>query len=204
MRDVREKTLRKRKKRLSTQQSEVSEVRKDDAKDSDSEVKKEDENMGDSKAYKKLKEEEDELDREHRRLLEEAEKYKERPVWVFTVFKNPPGLKVDHFGDVLNLSYADLKEVAEGKVNMAYYPSIPKNEYRAFMLNVCDALDLVYRPYMLERITPEVMPKARVEFPEKKIWDKALEESEALKTSIRITKGEIARLEEFFKAVKKK
>ena len=165
--------------------------------------------MGDSKAHKKLKEDEVEV--------------VERPEWVFKVFTKPAGLFIDHFGDKHNFSKDELEEVVTGEKSISYfdvadkkwkekkelidlgrYPWLPKGMYRAFVMNACDALGLVYRPYMVERITPEAMPKARIEFKQKSEVEKVLERTKDLEVKYRIIGEEIKALEDFWKLVKKK
>jgi hypothetical protein len=139
----------------------------------------------------------------HKKLKKEVEVV-EKPEWVFKVFHKPAGLFVDHFGDTMSLSKAELEDLVEGKVNMKYYTMVPKVMYRAFMIKVCEALGVVYRPYMVKRVTPEVMPKARIVFPEKTVFEEMEKWVETQKVSYRILSEEIKALEEFFKMVKKK
>jgi len=146
--------------------------------------------MGNSDAYRELK--------------KEYVDWTERPEWVFKVFKKPAGLMIDHMGDRITLSERELRELTVGKVDMARYPSIPKRMYRTFLMKACEALGSIYRPYMLEQVTPPKVEKARIEFPQKMPWDTALEEVEELKLKEEYWREEIAQLEEFFRRAKKK
>lgn len=148
--------------------------------------------MGDSRAHKELKKEKEYVD------------WTERPEWVFKVFKKPAGLMVNHMGDRMTLSKRELKELSLGKVDMARYPAVPKRMYRTFMVKVCEALGIIYRPYMLEQVTPPKVKRVRIEFPKKMPWDTALEEVEELKKKEEYWREEIAQLEEFFRRAKKK
>lgn len=135
---------------------------------------------------------------------EEFKDWTARPEWLFKVFKKPPGLLVDHFGDKLFLSEVELRELSRGKVDMSRYPMIPKKMYRVFMMNVADALGVVYRPYMVEAVTPEKVRRPRYELPKPKVWDVMEKRAKELKEKIERYKEEIKALEEFFRAVKKK
>lgn len=147
--------------------------------------------MTDSEAHKKLKEEE-----------KKAFEPPEREEWTFKVFTSPPGLSIDHFGDRLQLSKSELEDLVEGKVDMARYPMIPKYMYRKIIHSACDALGLVYRAWMVERVTPPTLPKARIEFPPKSIFDEILERTKDLEVKYRIYNEEIKALEEFFRMIK--
>lgn len=127
-----------------------------------------------------------------------------RPEWTFKVFKKPAGLLVDHFGDKLLLSERELKDLAVGKVDMSRYSAIPKKMYRVFMMNVVDALGMVYRPYMVEQVTPEKVRRPRYKLPEKMEWDIAEKRAKELKERYERIMVEIEALEAFFKAVKKR
>jgi len=158
-----------------------------------------------------------------KKLKKEVEEKPERPEWQFKVFHRPPGMLIDHFGDRYNFSKEELEEISVGarsirffdkdekkwkerkeSIDLARYPWLPKGMYRTFMMNVCDALGIVYRPYMLERIMPEVLPKARIEFRQKLEWEKQLERTEDLKVKYKIINEEIKVIDEFYKMVKKK
>lgn len=159
--------------------------------------------MGDSKALKKLKSE------------------RPKPEWVFKVFTKPPGLKVIHGGDVHVLSEAEMRTLMHGwwrkewklgerryisvehRVDLARYKWLPKYMYKRFVKAVCEALGIVYRPYMVEYLTPPKMRKAKIVFPEKMPWDKALKRSEELKEKVEYYKEFYEALDEFFKKVKK-
>lgn len=123
---------------------------------------------------------------------------------MFKERKGHEGLTVDHFGDKLQLSRSELEDLAFGKVKMDRYPMIPKNMYRPFMMNVADALGIVYRPYMVEAVTPERVERPRYELPEKKEWDKIGEYVEELKKKIERVDGEIEWLERVIKVMEKR
>lgn len=144
--------------------------------------------MGDSKAYEKLK--------------KEYVDWTAREEWEFRVFTKPPGLVIDHFGDKLVLSAAEVKDLVTGKATFARYPAIPKYMYRTIMVKAAEALGVVYRPYMVEAATPERVVKPRFELPKPKPWEVAEKKASELKERIERYKDEIARLEAFLKAVR--
>jgi len=168
--------------------------------------------MPDSEALKKLKKE-----------VEVKEE------WVFRIFDKPPGLTVEHLGDVHQLAVEELRDLMRGylkgeyymyviydpeekayihvmtMINLGRYRWLPKYLYNKFLRCVCEVLGIPFRLQMLDAVVPKPLtPKARVVFPEKKPWDEGLERCKELKEKFDRDKEEIEGLIKFFKEVKKK
>ena len=150
--------------------------------------------------------------------------------WVFRIFDKPPGLTVDHRGDIHQLAVKELRDLMRGylkgeyymdvvydpeegayihvltMINLARYPWLPKYLYTKFLRCVCEVLGIPYRPQMMDAIMPRhLTPKARVVFPEKlekKLWDEGLGRCEELKEELDRDKEYIEGLIKFFKEVK--
>lgn len=153
--------------------------------------------MGNSDAYKKLKKEEG----KEKGYVD----WTDRPEWIYRVFTKPPGLLVDHFGDKTTFSEAELNVLVTGKVDMARYTQFPKSEYRTLLRRACEALGIVYRPYMLEQIIPPKVQKARIEFPEPREWDLAEKRAGELKKKYAsINEDIVLALEAFLKERRKR
>ena len=133
--------------------------------------------------------------------MPEKEKKKQdeeiRPEWIFKVFKNPAGLAVDHSGEITTLSHYELRDLVFGDTNLGKYPMIPKRLHRTFLVKACDALDLIYRPQMLEAVKAPVIEKVKLEFDPKMPWDIALERAKELKVTIELWNKDIEKLEKF-------
>jgi len=165
-----------------------------------------------SEAYKKLKKE-----------VEVKEE------WIFRIFDKPPGLTIDHLGEVHQLAEKELRDLMQGylkgeyymdviydpeerayvhvltMINLGRYGWLPKYLYKKFLKCVCEVLGIPYRPQMLEAVVPKPLtPKARVMFAEKKPWDLAEERAKELEERYERVWEEIEGLEKFFKEVKKK
>ena len=172
--------------------------------------------MGNSDAYKKLREEEFEKEKKKRDLKAE---------WIFKEFKKPPGLAIDHMGEVHVLSDDDLRDLMRGYlqeyvwkgkisgevfeltpvVDLSRYAWLPKYMYRRFLRSVCEVLGIIYRPELLEEmIFPPETEKARVEFAEKPFWAAPEERAKELAKRYEYVYDEIEALERFFKSVKEK
>jgi len=161
-----------------------------------------------------------------KKLKKEAEVKEE---WIFRIFDKPPGLTVNHLGEVHQLAEKELKDLMQGYLKGEYYMDViydpeerayvhvltminlgrfrwlPKYLYRKFLKCVCEVLGIPYRPQMLEAVVPKPLTaKARVAFAEKKPWDLAEERAKELEERYERVWKEIEGLEKFFKEVKKK
>lgn len=151
-----------------------------------------------------------------------------REEWIFRIFDKPPGLTINHMGEVHQLAEVELRDLMLGylkgeyyidvvydpeerayihvmtMINLGRYRWLPKYLYKKFLKCVCEVLDIPYRPRMLDAVVPKPLtPKARVEFAEKKPWDEGLERCEELKEKLDRDKDMIEGLIKFFKGVKK-
>jgi len=172
--------------------------------------------MGNSEARKKLREEEFEKEKKLRDIKAE---------WICKVFKRPPGLAVDHMGEVHVLSEEDLRDLMRGYlreyvwkgkieeevfpiepiIDLTRYSWLPKYMYRRFLMAVCEALGIIYRPELLEELVyPRETEKARVEFPEKPYWIEPEKRARELSQRYEYIYDEIEALERFFKSVKER
>ena len=152
-----------------------------------------------------------------------------REEWIFRIFDKPPGLTVEHLGDVHQLAVEELRDLMRGylkgeyymyviydpeekayihvmtMINLGRYRWLPKYLYNKFLRCVCEVLGIPFRLQMLDAVVPKPLtPKARVVFPEKKPWDEGLERCKELKEKFDRDKEEIEGLIKFFKEVKKK
>ncbi len=140
--------------------------------------------------------------------------------WEYKVFKNPPGLRIDHLGDTYYLSQKELELIgkylgeyrARGRqlafgfpyfYDMSRYRWLPKSQYKKFLKAVCEALDKPYRPFMIEVILPVKLPRHRYEFPKKMPWDKAKDFVEELRLREERSAAMIDYLEELAKLKEK-
>jgi hypothetical protein len=151
--------------------------------------------------------------------------YKEE--WVFKVFKNPPGLTIEHMGDTHQLSEKEMRDLMRGYLRGEYYMEVikdkegheihvltmidlsrykwlPKYLYRRFLMYVCDALGLVYRPLMLEAVVSvPLTPKAVVEFAPKPYFYEYEKRAAELGERRKVTMSEIDELMKFSELLKK-
>jgi len=163
-----------------------------------------------SDAYKKLKKEEKEP----------------RPEWIFKVSTKPPSLVIDHMSDKHILSEKELREIMRGYLKGEHYEAVIKDEetgelvhvlhiidlsrytwlpkylYKRFLRSLCEALGLIYRPEMMEAVTPvKLTPRALVRFREKTIWEKEEEHAKETEDVVNLVNKDIAALEKFFKGL---
>lgn len=88
-------------------------------------------------------------------------------------------------------------------INLKRYDWLPKYLYPRFLRHVCEALGIIYRPFMLEAVYPvPLTPKAMVEFRPKPFWYKYEKRLEELKTRDKITKSEADEAIEFLRKYK--
>jgi hypothetical protein len=159
----------------------------------------------------------------HDKLKKEMDK----PAEEFIILRNPTTLKVTHDRVVHTISAFEMKDVMRGYFEKEFYMDVitdeeghkvhilspidlsrftwlPRYYYREFVMSMCEALGILFRPLMMESVVPvRLTPKAKVMFREKTIIEKTEARVEEIKTREEAMKREIEDINNFFRGLKK-
>lgn len=88
-------------------------------------------------------------------------------------------------------------------INLKRYNWLPKYLYARFLRAVCEALGIIYRPFMLDAVFPvPLTPKAVIQFKPKPFWVEYERRIEAAKEREKLVKSEFDESIEFLKKLK--